>query len=56
MARALREGPFREVRHPGNLVYEMAQDDTRDTEARLAQALPYLDKVALGLDAQARAG
>lgn len=49
VARAVREGPFRQVRHPGNLVYVMALDGAADTVARLAPALPYLDKAALGL-------
>lgn len=56
VARALREGPFRQVRNPGNLVYVMALDDATDTVARLAPSLPYLDMAALGLDGQVRAG
>lgn len=49
VARALREGPFRQSRHPGNLVYVMALDDSADTRARLAPAQPYLTKAMLGL-------
>lgn len=49
VARALSEGPFRQIRHPGNLVYVMALDDEADTRARLAPGLPYLNKRQLGL-------
>lgn len=49
-ARALREGPFRQFKHAGNLVYTMSlRGHDRDTLARLAPALPYLRKADLGL-------
>lgn len=41
----------RSLRHPGNLGYVMALDDSADTRARLAPALPHLNKRALGLEA-----
>lgn len=50
VVRALREGPFRQVRHPGNLVFVKALDDSTDTRARLAPGLPYLGKADLGLE------
>lgn len=37
--RALEEGPFRRLRHPGNLVYAWAL--RRDAERGLSEALPY---------------
>lgn len=52
VARALREGPFRQFRHPGNLVYALALDDSADTRARLAPARPYLTRAELGLSPQ----
>jgi hypothetical protein len=44
VARALREGPFRRMRHPGNLCYTWWLADgreRRDLEARSLPALPY---------------
>lgn len=47
--RALAEGPFTKVKHPGNLVYVHAIDDGRDVTAGLAPALPYLKRSDLNL-------
>lgn len=49
LERALREGPFRRLRHPGNLVYVSALDQSRQTISGLAPGLPYLKRRDLGL-------
>lgn len=41
VARALDEGPFRRVRHPGNLVYTWAVDRTAEADLSRLARLPY---------------
>lgn len=47
VSRALREGPFRRVKHPGNIAYVWAMGrDRKTTEARFPAGRPYPKKVA----------
>lgn len=47
--RALAEGPFVRIRHPGNLVYVHALDASRAVLDGLAPGLPYLKRIDLNL-------
>lgn len=53
VARALAEGPFRRIRHPGNLAYVWAIGGQRATEQRFPPALAYPRAAQLTLGAVA---